>query len=268
MLACLEQGPELRPPVQRGELGDPHQLPGVREVHGVACGLEDVNRPLRDVSQYIRRRPLLHVGHPGQLDFRVQLRVLVSVATGVCDRLGENRRRTVDGAAIAKRASQVGKQRRMLPGVDLEQAAGALEERDGCAGLEAIERSTPGTREQPASPAGLLFSCGVHPAELDPVLVRLFQVVADDLVGRAEFVGMTFEPRGEPRVELGSQLLRNGRVRDVADQHMVEAKAVVAGEQGAVGADELLSRQREQDRSETGRLIRWDEVGDGAAMEQ
>ena len=49
---------------------------------------------------------------------------------------------------------------------------------------------------------------------------------------------------------------------------MVEAKTVVAGEQGAVGADELFPREREQDRSETGRVIRWDEAGDGAAMEQ
>ena len=49
-----------------------------------------------------------------------------------------------------------------------------------------------------------------------------------------------------------AQLLRHRRVRDVADQHVVEAEAVVAGEERAVGAHELLAREREQRAADAG----------------
>jgi hypothetical protein len=112
--------------------------------------------------------------------------VFVPVATGVGDCVGQDRLCRIDRAAVAKGAPQVGKKCRMLPIVAFEQAACSLEERHGRARLEAIEGPTTGSREQQASSSRLLFGGGIDPAEFNPVLVRLFQVVADDLVGRAD----------------------------------------------------------------------------------
>ena len=69
-------------------------------------------------------------------------------------------------------------------------------------------------------------------------------------------------------MEFGAQLLRHRRVRDVPDQHVVEAKAVVAGVAGAVGPDELLPHEREQDRADAGPVPVLEQRGDRAAMEQ
>ena len=52
------------------------------------------------------------------------------------------------------------------------------------------------------------------------------------------------EPVGEARMQARAQLLRHRRVGDVADQHVVEAEAVVAREERAVGAHELLAPER------------------------
>ena len=51
-------------------------------------------------------------------------------------------------------------------------------------------------------------------------------------------------------MELRAKLLRHRRVRDVPDQHVVEAEAVVAVVERAVGPEQLLPRQREEDAAQ------------------
>ena len=112
-------------------------------------------------------------------------------------------------------------------------------------------------RQSPASSPGARR--GVDPAELLAEPVGLFEVVADDLVVPGPIPSARARANeASSGVELAAQLLRKGGVGDVANQHMVEAKAVVAGEQGAVGAHELFPPQREQVTAETGRS-EWDE---------
>ncbi len=76
------------------------------------------------------------------------------------------------------------------------------------------------------------------------------------------------EPVSEPRVQPRAQLLRHRRVGDVADQHMVEAEAVVAGKERAVGAYELLAPERQQRAADprSGGVI--EQLADRAAVEE
>ena len=60
---------------------------------------------------------------------------------------------------------------------------------------------------------------------------------------------MLVEPGREAGVEVGADRLRERVVGGVADQQVAEAKAVLACELGAVGADELVADERREPRS-------------------
>ena len=113
----------------------------------------------------------------------------------------------------------------------------------------APERSLAGASQHDAGPESQLV---VTAAELRVEPVGLLEVVADDLVVTGELAVSRLEPVGEALVQPRAQLLRHRRVRDVADQDVVEPKAVVAREQRAIGADELLARKREQSAAHAG----------------
>ena len=99
--------------------------------------------------------------------------------------------------------------------------------------------------------------------------VRLLEVVSDDLLlPRHESAGVRFEPGSESLVEIGANLLRNGRVRDVANQDVVEAEAVVAFVERSVGSEKLLTREGEEHAAQPLRAVRLQELGNGAAVEQ
>ena len=66
--------------------------------------------------------------------------------------------------------------------------------------------------------------------------------------------GLLLEPVRVALVELCAELLRRGLVRRVADEYVGEAEAVVAGEVGAIGTNELLAHEREQARADLGPL--------------
>ena len=80
----------------------------------------------------------------------------------------------------------------------------------------------------------------------------LLEVVSDDLVPLDERLAVLVEPVGEARVQVGADCLGQGVVGGVADQEVAEAVAVVAGELGAVGTDELVA----DERGEPGRDLR------------
>src|SRR5215210_7950867 len=112
------------------------------------------------------------------------------------------------------------------------------------------------------------FQCGsagvdAGLTELCSSEVRLLEVVADELVlARQLSAGPRLEPGSEPQMEIGAQILRHRRVGDVADEHMVEAEAVVALEEGAVRSKQLLARQSEEDAAQPVRALRRKELRD------
>ena len=107
-----------------------------------------------------------------------------------------------------------------------------------------VPSSTGGMTRVGEPSRGALGELGIGSAELRTVSVRTLQVVPHDLVGR---VGA--EPRHEPvgiaLVEHCPLPLRDRLVRRVADQDVAEAEAVVARQGRPVGADQLLTHQRE-----------------------
>jgi hypothetical protein len=99
------------------------------------------------------------------------------------------------------------------------------------------------------------------------VAIRLLEVVADDLVVPGQLrVRVSRKPCREARVQLGTEQPRHRCVRDVADQYVVEAKAVVAGEERAVRADELLAGEGEQRATEARAVLQ--QRLDGSAVEE
>ena len=113
----------------------------------------------------------------------------------------------------------------------------------------AVDRAPAGGGE---SRGGAVGELGVRLPELRLVSGCLLEVVADDLVALDQGVAVLVEPVGEAGVQVGTDRLGERVVGGIADQQMAEAVAVVAGELGAVGADELVAHER----GEPGRDLR------------
>ena len=65
-------------------------------------------------------------------------------------------------------------------------------------------------------------------SELAAVLKRLLQVVSDDLLDLGQTVGRNHLDEGrKPLVQVGAELLRDGRVRGVADQTVLHPIALL-----------------------------------------
>ena len=159
-------------------------------------------------------------------------------------------RRRPRGRRFAQRTAEQGSSADPSRRLVREQRARALEQRRGRGRLAAVERTPPRT-SRAAAPAAR-SSRSSRAAELGAELVRLLEVVADDLLVAREVAVAGLEPVGEARVQARAQLLRHRRVGDVADEHVVEAEAVVAREERAVGAHELLAPERQQRAADPG----------------
>ena len=187
----------------------------------------------------------------------------------VLDRLDEGLLCRVERARASTCASQVSEQRGALGGLDCEQPARPLQERRRRPVLVAIERAPSGPPEQPPAFQRDGAGIGIDAAELRAEKVRLLEVIPDDLlVARHRRAGMPFEPRGKARMEIRTDLLRHGCIRDVADENVVEPEAVVPLVERAVRAEQLLAREREEDAAQPGRAIVGQQLCDGGTVEQ
>ena len=73
-------------------------------------------------------------------------------------------------------------------------------------------------------------------------------MVADQLVQLDELRPVLFDPIGEAAVQLGTRRLGECVVGGVSEQQVVEAKGVLAGKLGLLGADQPLAHERGQPR--------------------
>ena len=106
--------------------------------------------------------------------------------------------------------------------------------------VTALERGVPGASEAVGRAMRQPRHGRVAGVELRPVVRRLLEVVAHDLVLLDE-LSAGFEPVREALVELGADGFREALVRRVTDEEVAEAKCVVARDQRLVGSDELLA---------------------------
>ena len=79
---------------------------------------------------------------------------------------------------------------------------------------------------------------------------------------------LLLEPARVLLVQSGAELLRHRVVRGVADQDVAEAKAVVGGEEGAIGAEELLANEAQEMHADAFPHVDGEELRDRAAVEQ
>ena len=228
LTAPLKRG-ELRASIARGELGEAHELPGVREVRVAADRFEDGDRPAREDAQGVGFRRRAHERDMGTLHLGPELCRLVAVYSCSFDRLGESCVGGVERSGPAKRPAEVREQRRAFRWLDREKPARSVEERGRRRKLVAIEHASPRASEELAAFESDGARVGVNATERRAVEVRLLEVVPHDLLRTSDLLpGVRFEPGSEPRMEIGAELFRHGCIRDVSDEHVVEAEAVVA----------------------------------------
>ena len=91
----LLKRPELRASVARGQLGEAHELPGIREVRIAVDRLEHRDRPTRDVAQWLGVGRGAHEGNVGALHLGSELGrpVVVGVARASIASARASRRR-------------------------------------------------------------------------------------------------------------------------------------------------------------------------------
>ena len=94
-------------------------------------------------------------------------------------------------------------------------------------------------------------------------------MVGEDLFELARSFGCdALQPVEKPLVQFGAQLLRHRAVCSVAKQYVCESIPVVTRKLSAIGAHELLVHERQKDGADVGPHVRWDQLGDRAAMEE
>ena len=131
--------------------------------------------------------------------------------------------------------------------VELEQRSSRCGRMSSTARVSSTSAARPSRRSASRAAGGgeplgcALGEGGVAPAELGLVVDGLLEVVADDLVAFDERVAVVVEPGGKASVQIGTDCLGERVVGRVADEHVTEAVAVLAGELGPVGADQLAA---------------------------
>ena len=101
-----------------------------------------------------------------------------------------------------------------------------------------------GAPEQLAGAVGDAPGLVVAAKQLLAIQVSLLQVIADDLLELDCAVArVRGDPVGEALVQDRARLLRDSRIRRVADQRVREAEGVVGADGGTVRADELLPHE-------------------------
>src|SRR5207244_4406650 len=172
-------------------------------------------------------------------------------------------------SGAASGPAEVCEQRCAFGGLDREEPTGPLEERGRDGKLVPVERASSRVSKQLTSLQSERACFGVDATKLSPVQVRLLEVVPHDFVlSRYLRTSVRFEPGGEPRMEVRAKLLRKGGICNVSDEHVVEAEGVVAFEQRAVGSEELLSGEGEEDAAQPVRGMWRKELRDSSAVEQ
>ena len=117
-------------------------------------------------------------------------------------------------------------------------------ERGRCGQVVSLERNARRGRQQRTRACRELAAVIVQGAELPPGLVRLLEVVADQLVVLVQQpTGLAFEPARDALVELGSRLLEQPSVGSVADQRVVEPEHRLVDPICPGRLDELLAPQ-------------------------
>ena len=179
--AALER-PELRAAVAGGELGDAHDLPGVREVDVAAERLEDGDRAPCDHPDSVRVGRSAHVGEPGTLDRRPELGRLVVMPPRIVDRLDQHLVGGIERPGATERPAEVREQRRTLRRVDGKEPGRPVEKRRGRPTLVAIERAPSRAREHRTAFQRDRTGLVRDPPELRTRDVCLLEVVSDELL--------------------------------------------------------------------------------------
>jgi len=109
----------------------------------------------------------------------------------------------------------------------------------------------------------------VRQIELAAIERRALEVVGQDLFHLpSPFRRDAPEPVEEPLVQVRPQLLRHRRIGSVTKEDMCESISVVARKLSAIGTDELLAHKCQEDGADIGPHVRWNQLRDGAAVEQ
>jgi hypothetical protein len=141
---------------------------------------------------------------------------------------------------------------------------GAAEQGDGRPCVLSRARSSGGGGQ----PLGATFTeSRVGRPELDPVAMRLLQVVADDLVGSL-VAQLGRQPVRVTPVQRRALPLRDRLVGRVANEDMAEAEAVVARHSRPIGPDHLLPHEREQMGADLASLALRKKLEDSATVEE
>src|SRR5689334_22218108 len=115
-----------------------------------------------------------------------------------------------------------------------------------------MERSVRSTAETDTGLHGDLFAVRVERTEVAPALVRLLEVVGDELVVLLAVTRLVDDPSRGTLVELGARRLEHPPVRGIADQDVVEAKEWLVDPARASRLEQLLAPQCFEDRTEPG----------------
>jgi hypothetical protein len=106
-------------------------------------------------------------------------------------------------------------------------------------------RPGPGGFQAASTPAGQRPDLLIDRAQLAPVVDRLLQVEADDLVVLAgPLPAHLLEPRGEALVQLATILLGERLIGGIADQVVAELEGVLAGDLRGVREHQAAAHQR------------------------
>jgi len=103
--------------------------------------------------------------------------------------------------------------------------------------------------------------------EFVAVATGLFEVVADDLVQLDELAPALIQPGCEALVKLSPRRFRQGLVRGVTDQDVVESERSLVRKCGLGRLDELLVHQDQERAPHVVSRLRRRELGHGTAME-
>src|SRR5262249_62309226 len=108
---------------------------------------------------------------------------------------------------------------------------------------------------------------GVGRTEFEPVAEALFEVVAEDLRVLGHAVARdALEPAGVPLVQAGPDLLRGRLVGGVADEDVLEAEPGLVDETRSSGTNEILARERREQRRHHRTSLNSAELDDRAAV--
>ena len=129
--------------------------------------------------------------------------------------------------------------------------------------VAAIPRPLAGRRQPVGRAPGHRPRVIVLGTELQTERVRLLQVIADELVEVGQ-PGVGVEPLGEPLVELRPRLLRQHLIGGVAEQDVMEAEGLLAGDVGRVGPDQVAAQQLLDPRATSPRSGLGRQLADGA----